>query len=83
MLIFQIVCLIVLAVYSLVMVRNALVLRYRTNLLDKVSTLAQSEAYGAWEWRFDVFESVPYYEMVFKFWKPLDSFYPDKSFIQP
>lgn len=82
MIVYQIACLIVLAVCSLVTVRNALVLRYRTNLLDKVSTLAESDADGDWEWRFETLESVSYDEMVLKFWKPLDSFYPDKSFIE-
>lgn len=35
------------------------------------------------KWRRDVFRSVSYNEMVFKFWKPLNSFYPDLSFIDP
>jgi len=35
-----------------------------------------------WLWRYDKFDEVTYNEMMYKFWKPLSSFYKDKSFYQ-
>lgn len=32
--------------------------------------------------RLDVFRQVEFHDMVIKFWKRLDDFYPDKSFLQ-
>lgn len=34
------------------------------------------------EWRWDALSAVSFDEMLWKFWKPLDSFYPDYSFIK-
>jgi hypothetical protein len=56
--------------------RNEAVLRYRMYLVDCVF------AHRDYQWRRDVYDRVSYNEMMFKFWKPLDSFYPDKSFIE-
>jgi hypothetical protein len=63
--------------------RNKKVFNYKMKLLDKVSSLAQKDSLAdrEWKWRYEVFTSVSYNEMLYKFWKPLDSFYKDKSFI--
>jgi len=33
-------------------------------------------------WRWQELDKISYATMLFNFWKPLDSFYPDKSFIE-
>lgn len=60
---------------AILLVRNNMVFNYRKEL---ISSLFE---FDDWQWRRDVFMSVGYQEMVFKFWRRLDSFYPDKSFI--
>jgi hypothetical protein len=67
--------LIVLAFAMIVLVRNQSVLHYRLRLINVVFS------HRDYEWRRDVFNSVSYERMVFQFWKPLDRFYPDKSFL--
>lgn len=64
--------------------RNIAVFNYRRKLLDQVSELAHIDVHQGknWKWRLNYFESVSYDEMMFKFYKPLGSFYPDKSFIE-
>lgn len=64
--------------------RNDKVYNYRQRLLDRICEAAYRDAQKckSHEWRFDMFRMVSYEEMVDKFWKPLDSFYPDKSFLE-
>lgn len=62
--------------------RNSEVHLYRMELLKKIELIVLDEEVGSsWEWRIAEFKKVNYDEMVYKFWKPLDSFYPDKKFI--
>ena len=62
--------------------RNSEVHLYRMELLKKIELIVLDEEIGSsWEWRIAEFKKVNYDEMVYKFWKPLDSFYPDKGFI--
>lgn len=64
--------------------RNSAVHRYRSRLLDTLAEAAYEDLHNKvkdWHWRFDVFNSASYNMMVIKFWKPLDSFYPDKAFL--
>ncbi len=67
------------------LIRNQLVYNYRVRLLDQIHDEARKDIQAGrdWEWRHQIFEQVTYNQMVFKFWKPLSSFYPDKSFINP
>lgn len=63
----------------LFMIRNTLVFRHRMKKINIVSNLATRDIYAGNEnWRrwYDILESVNYYEMVWKFWRRLDSFYP-------
>ena len=75
--------------------RNRQVSKYRKGLISLIHEQTQKDiaTYDfekdidpdptrLWGWRYDVFSSVSYDTMVNKFWKPLDSFYPDKSFIE-
>lgn len=70
------------------LVRNERVYTYRQNLLNQIYVASMRDIwdYGDsprdWNWRHEVYNSVSYNEMVFKFWRRLDSFYPDKSFIK-
>lgn len=65
--------------------RNNKVYRYRQAILGMVSHCASEDIQSGrpWEWRYQVLYSATYDEMMSKFWRKLDSFYPDKSFIEP
>lgn len=58
---------------------------YRKQLLRDVSNAAELdiELNKNWHWRYERFEAVAFNDMVHKFWRPLDSFYPNKDFIEP
>jgi hypothetical protein len=74
-----------LMIWSLVtLVRNSKVYAYRGELIDKMYDAADDDINRgrSYKWRQEVYQSVSYNEMVYKFWKPIDSFYPDKSFIE-
>lgn len=80
----------VIAILSLVwcvieLIRNNRVFKYRITILDRVSVAAKSDLKKDrdYTWRYDAFIVVNYEKMVFKFWKPLDSFYKDFSFLDP
>lgn len=70
--------------------RNEAVYNYRAKLLDRAGELNLKEInngvysnpktrskWNDFMWRFEVINEVSYNEMVWKFWKPLDSFYKD------
>lgn len=65
-------------------IRNTSVYNYRIRLNEKVSDRARADIRQNrdWRWRYEMLNEVSYDEMMFKFWRPLDSFYPDKSFIE-
>lgn len=71
--------------FSLCMLlRNNAVYKIRMAIIDGMSVgarrdIEQGEDY---KWRYAMFDSVSYKQMLFKFWKNLDSFYQDKSFYQ-
>ena len=64
-------------------IRSTALVKYRSNLLIRVSKLAGKDTVKGINglWRYDVLTDVNYDEMLFKFWRKFDSFYPDKSFI--
>lgn len=57
---------------------------YRLSLLDKIDQCASADLLDGrdYKWRYDMFNSVSFEEMCNKPWKSLDSFYPDKSFLE-
>lgn len=59
------------------MIRNTQVYNYRLRLLDTINQAGPLD----WHWRLKVYDSVSYSQMLCQFWRPLDSFYPDKAFI--
>lgn len=70
---------------SLIMlIRNDQVHEYQIKMLHEASKKAKEDikANRDWRWRYEEFEKVSYDEMVYKFWKPLNSFYKDKSFLK-
>lgn len=77
-------CFIGMAYCLLMLGRNAEVARYRQALLTKVSDAARVDiAEGRdWQWRYDMYNEVSYHDQVRQFWKPLDDFYTDKSFMR-
>lgn len=68
----------------LMLSRGRAVFNYRVKILERISAESKIdiEANRDYQWRYDVFKSVSFGSMVYKFWKPLDSFYADKSFIK-
>ena len=67
-----------------IFIRNCLVNRYRGILLQGITKKSKEDIENEkeWKWRYDEFDEVTYDEMMYKFWKPLSSFYEDKSFYQ-
>jgi len=66
------------------MQRTMTVSAYRNNILANLSRVCMIDAiYGRdSNWRFDVYDSVSFKRMVFQFWRPVESFYKDTSFIE-
>lgn len=60
------------------LIRNTLVYTYRTNLIHRISesNIEDISDGRPWHWRYEEYNSISYNEMMLKFWKPLDSFYP-------
>lgn len=67
------------------MFRNVQVFKYRIKILKAVHLACQADIDSGhpWEWRHEEFDKVSYNEMAIKLWKPLNSFWEDKSFIDP
>jgi len=72
-------CIPILLILTLLVIRNIQVLRYRINLIKRISDKNEEEiikgiGYNGWRYKM-LDEEISYSEMVIKFWKPLDSFY--------
>lgn len=64
-----ILCALIMAFLVFLLFRNEAVYRYRKELMEE---FFQKED---WVEKLKEFRSVPYQEMIYKFWKPLNSFY--------
>lgn len=53
-----------------------MVKNYRLKLIDKIFSFKD------YKWRNEIYDSVSYDKMMIQFWRRLDSFYPDKSFLK-
>jgi hypothetical protein len=66
--------------------RNERVFRFRGELLAAIhQAIEQDFAHGLyfnWQWRYTAFDAVSYDDMVRQFWRPMESFYPDRRFIE-
>jgi hypothetical protein len=75
------------AVCGFLLHRNSKVAAYRQRLLERIHTACEDDfARGdkdTWMKRYAAFEAVPYDAMNTKWWKSLDSFYPDLWFTEP
>ena len=62
-----------------VLCRNEKVFRYRKALLDSIEQRNRAEIdkgiYDRWRRRYDLFDQVEYETMLYRFWRPIDSFY--------
>lgn len=60
---------------------------FRKNMINQISLQCKRDIYAFknWEWRYNYFETVSFYYMLHKFWKPLkpELFYKDLSFLAP
>ena len=77
---------ILLMVFTLIiMIRNGKVFDWRMEKLNEVSSLAKQDIDQgfSWIWRYDELSSAPYASMVWKFWKPMESFYDNLDFLNP
>ena len=63
--------------------RDNRVSKYKRILMARIFELTRTDPLNDWEWRWQEFDRVSYYEMMFKFWKPVGSFYQDRSFLKP
>jgi len=64
--------------------RNDRVYKYRLEILTRISKAADEDIREGrdWNWRYYEFHKIEYEQMFYKFWKPLDSFWKDKRFIE-
>lgn len=80
------VCLVIQIFCMYLLIRNNKVVRYREMLLRKISEKSKRDIadgkLDGWLWRYHVYESVSYSQMLYMFWRKFDDFYPDKSFIE-
>ena len=62
--------------------RNNLVFEYRSNVLKQITEMCDEDICNQrpWRWRLDMLETVSYDEMLYKFWRPFSSFFPDEMF---
>lgn len=69
----------------LMLIRNEMVYKYRISLIHKIAEMGDKDIRAGKDprWRWEYFHRVDYDTMVYKFWKPLDSFYKNKAFIKP
>lgn len=71
---------------TILFIRNLRVGKYRGKLIQDIHNAGmidiENGTYMA-AWRYEAFDSVSYNKMVLMFWKPLDSFYKDRSFLEP
>ena len=74
---------ILLALFVVLWRRNQGVSEYRHGLLDRIHELASREASSGreWKWRYDAYNEITYMKQWREFWRPLDSFYDDRSFL--
>lgn len=77
-------------IWLLILMRASGALGYRSGLLKciKIASLEDYNRYKitAFEWRFNTFNSVSFFKMVFVFWKSLmkvESWWDDPSFLEP
>ena len=64
----------------LIHLRNREVFRYRHHILNIASERARKRMNAGdtnWEEEYDIFKKVTYDSMVYQFWKPVESFFPD------
>lgn len=68
----------------LVLWRSQRVGDYRRRLYMEIFAISLREIENGvdYTWRWRVMDTVSFNQMVYKFWKPLDSFYPDHRFHQ-
>ena len=64
--------------------RDKRVYNYRMKLLSIIHDRSKIDIQEnrPWKWRYEAYNSVSYDNMLFRFWKPLESFYKDKSFLE-
>lgn len=69
---------------SIVLNRNEEVFAYRSNLINRISDRAMLDVKEGNDpqWRYDLFDSVKYEDMVNKFWKPITSFYDEEYLLK-
>lgn len=79
-----IVCQLGLIMCLVMLKRNDNVFKYRNHISELMFDAGEDDIENnrEWKWRLEIYKTVTYRDMMRKFWKPLDTFYPDKSFIE-
>jgi len=85
MIILCFILLIALGISMIFLKRNNTVIEYRQYILNQLLHCATQDILAGrdWQWRYDAIRMVTYDEMLYKFWRKLDTFYTDLSFLQP
>jgi hypothetical protein len=74
-------CLLIILWAIISLIRNNMVYHFRARLLYSLyNQVVREKDYDQWKRNIKKFESVSYHEMVYKFWKPIKSFYKMEDF---
>jgi hypothetical protein len=67
-----------------ILLRNERISEHQSQILQIIRDKAEQDIQNEreWEWRYDDYSKVSYTDMVLRFWKPIDSFYTDKRFLE-
>ena len=65
--------------------RACCVFTYRSTLLARLASMSQQDLRlgRSPEWRWHIYSSITYTEMVWKFWQPITSFYDERFLLSP
>lgn len=66
--------------------RSVRVYHYRMWVLDEIMIASDKDFarnHFDFKWRFETMDTVDFNDMMFPLWRRLDTYYPDKSFIEP
>lgn len=75
---------IIISFIFMLMFRNNEVYKYLIKLNEEVSKKCKEDINNNkdWRWRYDELDKISYLEIVWKFWKPVDSFYDKDNLLK-
>jgi hypothetical protein len=74
-----VICIAGMVINLLFLIRNGLVYKESIRVLDMITKLCKQDINNGKDflWRYDEYDKIRYDEMLYKFWRPIKSFYKD------